>query len=304
MVRVLAGAQARRFARGSAVGALVPGMAGQVIYHLLAAAHATRAPWPVVMLVSCMPLVTRTAEASGFGERRPQGRAVMAERPASLERPVVVCQRPPETVISLPVTNDAAREISHDTVAATSSGRPMRPSGLRATASSACGTAVVASVAMTPGETLLTRDSFGSDLVGQAAGEHHQGAFGGRIGHESWQAAGPGGDRGDVDDGAARTAVRGRHRSHGVPGAQHRARDVDCHQPGQLVRVPLVDARLLAGCPGVVNRRGQQSVSCRARSNMSATSPGAATSARTAAARPPRARMAETTDSARSASAA
>lgn len=37
-------------------------MAGQVIYHLLAAAHATRAPWPVVVLVSCMPVVTL-----GFG---------------------------------------------------------------------------------------------------------------------------------------------------------------------------------------------------------------------------------------------
>lgn len=54
--------QARRFARGSAIGALALGMAGQVIYHLLAAAHATRAPWPVVMLVSCMPVVTL-----GFG---------------------------------------------------------------------------------------------------------------------------------------------------------------------------------------------------------------------------------------------
>ena len=37
-------------------------MAGQVIYHLLAAAHATKAPWPVVVVVSCMPVVTL-----GFG---------------------------------------------------------------------------------------------------------------------------------------------------------------------------------------------------------------------------------------------
>ena len=50
------------FARRSAIGALVLGMAGQVIYHLLAAAHATRAPWPVVVLVSCLPVVTL-----GFG---------------------------------------------------------------------------------------------------------------------------------------------------------------------------------------------------------------------------------------------
>jgi hypothetical protein len=54
--------KARRFARGSAIGALALGMAGQVIYHLLAAAHAARAPWPVVMLVSCIPVVTL-----GFG---------------------------------------------------------------------------------------------------------------------------------------------------------------------------------------------------------------------------------------------
>ncbi|MHB1593880.1 MAG: hypothetical protein ACYCO9_06390 [Streptosporangiaceae bacterium] len=55
-------ATARKFARRSAVGALLLGMTGQVIYHLLAAAHADRAPWPVVVLVSCLPVVTL-----GFG---------------------------------------------------------------------------------------------------------------------------------------------------------------------------------------------------------------------------------------------
>jgi hypothetical protein len=55
-------AAARTFARRSAIGALALGMAGQVVYHLLAAAHAARAPWPVVVLVSCMPVVTL-----GFG---------------------------------------------------------------------------------------------------------------------------------------------------------------------------------------------------------------------------------------------
>jgi hypothetical protein len=54
--------QARTFARRSAVGALVLGSVGQVVYHLLAAAHRTRAPWPVVMLVACLPVVTL-----GFG---------------------------------------------------------------------------------------------------------------------------------------------------------------------------------------------------------------------------------------------
>lgn len=55
-------ARARGFARKSAIGSLTLGMLGQVIYHLLAAAHATRAPWPVTVVVSCMPVVTL-----GFG---------------------------------------------------------------------------------------------------------------------------------------------------------------------------------------------------------------------------------------------
>lgn len=46
----------------SAIGSLVLGMTGQVIYHLLAAAHATRAPWPVTVVVACMPVATL-----GFG---------------------------------------------------------------------------------------------------------------------------------------------------------------------------------------------------------------------------------------------
>ena len=53
---------ARKFARWSATGNLALGMLGQVIYHVLSAGHATRAPWPVVVLVSCLPVVTL-----GFG---------------------------------------------------------------------------------------------------------------------------------------------------------------------------------------------------------------------------------------------
>lgn len=37
-------------------------MTGQVVFHLLAAAHAHRALWPVTMLVACMPVGT-----VGFG---------------------------------------------------------------------------------------------------------------------------------------------------------------------------------------------------------------------------------------------
>jgi hypothetical protein len=51
-------AKARSFARRSAVGSLALGMLGQVAFHLLAAAHAVRAPWPVTVLVACMPVCT------------------------------------------------------------------------------------------------------------------------------------------------------------------------------------------------------------------------------------------------------
>jgi hypothetical protein len=54
--------RARTFARRSAIGALVLGMLGQIIFHLLTAAGRTRAPWPVVVLVACLPVVTL-----GFG---------------------------------------------------------------------------------------------------------------------------------------------------------------------------------------------------------------------------------------------
>jgi hypothetical protein len=47
----------RQFARWSAVGSLVLGMAGQVAWHLLAQAHVTRAPWEVTTGVSCLPVL-------------------------------------------------------------------------------------------------------------------------------------------------------------------------------------------------------------------------------------------------------
>ncbi|HYZ54743.1 MAG TPA: hypothetical protein VE733_14735, partial [Streptosporangiaceae bacterium] len=47
----------RRFARWSAIAALVLGMTGQVAYHLLTQAGMTRAPWEVTTLVSCLPVL-------------------------------------------------------------------------------------------------------------------------------------------------------------------------------------------------------------------------------------------------------
>jgi hypothetical protein len=81
---------ARLFARRSAIGALALGMAGQVIYHLLSAAHAHRAPWPVVTLVSCLPVVTLAFGAALTHLLRPgpvrtdPGAGLRTDQPAGL----------------------------------------------------------------------------------------------------------------------------------------------------------------------------------------------------------------------------
>lgn len=113
--------QARTFARRSAIGALGLGMVGQIVYHLLAAAHATRAPWPVVVLVSCLPVVTL-----GFGAglthllRVPAGQApdipVHVAEVGEVEPPVEVVAvtapepAPPAEVVPVPVSAEDAAE--------------------------------------------------------------------------------------------------------------------------------------------------------------------------------------------------
>jgi hypothetical protein len=49
-------AAARRFAKWSALSALVLGALGQVAYHLLEAAGVTRAPWQITTVVACLPV--------------------------------------------------------------------------------------------------------------------------------------------------------------------------------------------------------------------------------------------------------
>ncbi len=50
-------ARTRRFARRSAIGSLLLGMAGQIAYHLLAQARETHAPWGITTAVSCLPVL-------------------------------------------------------------------------------------------------------------------------------------------------------------------------------------------------------------------------------------------------------
>lgn len=47
----------RKYAKWSAIGSLVLGALGQIAYHLLAAAHRTAAPWEIITLVSCLPVL-------------------------------------------------------------------------------------------------------------------------------------------------------------------------------------------------------------------------------------------------------
>lgn len=94
---------ARKFARSSAIGALALGMTGQAAYHLLAAAHATRAPWPVVVLVSCLPVVVL-----GFGAALAhllRGEAeLQAEAVATADESLVLAPvAPVETTVQAPM---------------------------------------------------------------------------------------------------------------------------------------------------------------------------------------------------------
>jgi hypothetical protein len=49
-------ASARRFAKCSAIGALILGALGQVAYHLLVAAGVTSAPWQITTATACLPV--------------------------------------------------------------------------------------------------------------------------------------------------------------------------------------------------------------------------------------------------------
>ena len=70
------------FARRSAIGARSLGCLGQIVFHLLAAAHWTAAPWPVVVTVACMPVVTLSFAAALVHLTRADTRA---EEQAELE---------------------------------------------------------------------------------------------------------------------------------------------------------------------------------------------------------------------------
>jgi hypothetical protein len=110
-------ARARAFAKRSAIGSLALGMSGQVIFHLLAAAHAQRAPWLVTVLVACMPVAVL-----GFGA----GLTHLLRADGTEQEPDP--EPEPETVPELPkpvVATDAESAARNHLAATITAGNPL-----------------------------------------------------------------------------------------------------------------------------------------------------------------------------------
>jgi hypothetical protein len=121
---------ARKFAKWSAIGSLTLGMLGQVAYHLLSAAHATRAPWPVVVLVSSLPVIVlgfgaalshllraEHGEPKAVIEVRPEGAleplsAPVPERESIAVRGTALVHAPASTVRSPAVSAPRLRRVN------------------------------------------------------------------------------------------------------------------------------------------------------------------------------------------------
>ena len=122
-------ARARKFARRSAIGSLALGMLGQVIYHLLAAVHATSAPWPVTMFVSCLPVVAlalgtalahllrESAEEVPSADEAERTVAVVPTAPVTV--PETVAESAPVTPVSAPRDWPLDADTEQDTEPAT-----------------------------------------------------------------------------------------------------------------------------------------------------------------------------------------
>ena len=111
--------RAREFARLSAIGALALGCLGQVAYHLLAAAHMTRAPWPVTMAVACLPVVTLSFAAAlthllRAGDATEEATAMAPAAPV-MAPPVEAIDEPVMEAIGVP-SGEAIQEPPRDAI--------------------------------------------------------------------------------------------------------------------------------------------------------------------------------------------
>jgi hypothetical protein len=106
------GPQARTFARRSALLALALGCVGQITYYLLAAAHVRVAPWPIVMVVACMPIVT-LAFATALvhllrADETVQPEPAREDPPPAPEEPADETETADETVPDVPTDKETA----------------------------------------------------------------------------------------------------------------------------------------------------------------------------------------------------
>jgi len=90
--------RARRFARASAIGALVLGALGQVAYHLMVAAEVRTAPWQIITLVSCLPVAVLGMGAALVHLLRTEDHIEVPPTPA----PVIVNNLPETPAPDLP----------------------------------------------------------------------------------------------------------------------------------------------------------------------------------------------------------
>jgi hypothetical protein len=121
-------ARTRTFAFRSAVGALALGCLGQVAFHLLSAFGWTVAPWPVVMAVACLPVVTLSFAAALVHLKRADAMAETAGDSEDagvdtdgrgVDMPVDTLSPPPPVWQSMPPGGDKAAAIIKDNPALT-----------------------------------------------------------------------------------------------------------------------------------------------------------------------------------------
>lgn len=116
-------ARARRFARWSAIGSLVLGAAGQVAYHLLAAAGVTTAPWWITTLVACLPVaVLGMGAALAHLLRAGDGEPATDEPVANVA--TTVATTPATVAIDVAIEPDVAKPVAMATVAKPAAKRP------------------------------------------------------------------------------------------------------------------------------------------------------------------------------------
>jgi hypothetical protein len=135
--------QTRRFARRSAIAALMLGMAGQVAYHLLAQAGVDSAPWEVTTVVACLPVLVLAmgsalahllrSDSAGYATRHPARQIVEVQKyghaTGGQEWPIT---RPPQDNSARPPARVRLADLQAAAAAVITSGQAVSRRSLRA----------------------------------------------------------------------------------------------------------------------------------------------------------------------------